>query len=106
MLDSFCFCVITLTTAGYVDLTSATMAGKVFTILYVFAGIGIISGFVYVVAKGAIRRRGGRDAPSHAQVRVQPAQEQVGSLQPLRCTGCWCPLFVLLHLVRPLVLPW
>jgi voltage-gated potassium channel Kch len=60
LLDSLYFTVITLTTVGYGDLTPATMAGKVFTILYVIVGIGIISGFIYLVAKDAIRRRGGR----------------------------------------------
>jgi voltage-gated potassium channel len=60
VLNSFYFCVITLTTVGYGDLTPATMAGEVFTILYVIVGIGIILGFIYLVAKDAIRRRGGR----------------------------------------------
>ena len=59
VLDSIYFSVITLTTVGYGDLAPTTAAGKVFTILYGFAGIGIILSFVYIVAKDAIRRRDG-----------------------------------------------
>jgi len=39
VLDSFYLCVITLTTAGHRDPTPATIVGKVFTILYLIAGI-------------------------------------------------------------------
>ena len=59
VLDSIYFSVITFTTVGYGDLAPTTAASRVFTILYSFAGIGIILGFVYVVAKDALRRRDG-----------------------------------------------
>jgi hypothetical protein len=45
-IDSLYFSVITLTTIGYGDLAPATDAGKIFTILYVFTGIGILLGFI------------------------------------------------------------
>ena len=45
-LDSLYFSVITLTTIGYGDFAPVTDAGKIFTILYVFTGIGILLGFV------------------------------------------------------------
>jgi voltage-gated potassium channel len=59
LLDSLYFSVITLTTVGYGDLTPATAAGKVFTIVYLFAGIGIILGFVNAIAKRSTERRAG-----------------------------------------------
>lgn len=43
-LDSTYFTVITLATVGYGDYAPKTAPGKVFTIFYVFIGIGI---FVY-----------------------------------------------------------
>lgn len=45
-LDSLYFSVITLTTVGYGDLSPGTDFGKVFTMVYVLTGIGIIFGFI------------------------------------------------------------
>ena len=46
VLDSLYFCVITLTTIGYGDFSPETTAGKIFTIFYVFMGLGFIMAFV------------------------------------------------------------
>ena len=56
-LDALYFSVVTLTTVGYGDLAPATAAGKIFTILYIFVGIGIILGFVNAVAERSMERR-------------------------------------------------
>lgn len=50
-LDALYFSVITLTTVGYGDLAPQTPAGKLFTILYVLVGLGLISGFVFLLAE-------------------------------------------------------
>lgn len=44
-VDSLYFCVMTLTTVGYGDLTPQTDAGKMFTVGYVLVGIGILGAF-------------------------------------------------------------
>lgn len=46
VLDSLYFCVITLTTVGFGDPAPETTAGKIFTILYVFMGLGFVMAFV------------------------------------------------------------
>jgi voltage-gated potassium channel len=56
-LDSLYFSVITLTTVGYGDLAPTTAAGKVFTMLYIFVGLGLILGFVNQVAERSLQRR-------------------------------------------------
>ena len=50
-LDSFYFSIITLTTIGYGDFSPQTTLGKLFTILYILIGIGIILGFIDTVYK-------------------------------------------------------
>ncbi|MBX0327143.1 potassium channel family protein [Oscillochloris sp. ZM17-4] len=41
-IDSLYFCVITLSTIGYGDFSPQTAAGKLFTIMYIFMGIGLL----------------------------------------------------------------
>jgi voltage-gated potassium channel len=72
VLDSFYFSVTTLTTVGFGDPAPATAAGKIFTIVYIFVGLGVIGGFINVLAKHTFARRmrgagtseGQEDAPS------------------------------------------
>ena len=48
LLDAFYFCVMTMTTIGYGDLTPTTDKSKIFTIVYAFMSIGV---FVALAAK-------------------------------------------------------
>lgn len=48
-IDALYFSIITLTTIGYGDFSPQTTYGKLFTILYIILGIGVILGFVNTV---------------------------------------------------------
>ncbi|GAB4241894.1 MAG: potassium channel family protein [Ekhidna sp.] len=48
-LDAFYFSFITLTTIGFGDFAPQTDGGKLFTIIYIMMGVGIILGFVNAV---------------------------------------------------------
>lgn len=48
-IDSLYFSVVTLTTIGYGDFTPQTDAGKLFTILYIVVGIGMILSFINTI---------------------------------------------------------
>jgi hypothetical protein len=50
-LDSLYFCVITLSTIGYGDMSPAEPASKIFTMIYVFLGLSIFVSFVNMLAK-------------------------------------------------------
>lgn len=60
-IDSIYFSVITLTTVGYGDLAPTTPISKIFTMVYVFVGIGIIFLSIRSIAKrgldGAVNRK-------------------------------------------------
>ncbi len=50
-LDSLYFTIITLTTVGYGDFSPQTDAGKIFSMVYIILGLGIVSGFIILVAE-------------------------------------------------------
>lgn len=56
-LDAFYFATITLTTVGYGDITPQTTEGKLFTMFYVLAGIGILATFANLFLKNSYVRR-------------------------------------------------
>jgi len=56
-IDSLYFSTITLTTIGYGDFVPTTPLSKIFTIFYIIIGIGIILGFVNLVARKRIFRK-------------------------------------------------
>jgi len=60
VVDAFYFSVTTLTTVGLGDLAPSTKLGKLFTVLYIFVGIGIIAGFVTTLTKEALTSGGVR----------------------------------------------
>jgi voltage-gated potassium channel len=59
-LDSVYFSVTTMATVGYGDLAPHTAIGKIFTIFYLIIGIGMLSGFIVLLAErsGLIKRPG------------------------------------------------
>jgi voltage-gated potassium channel len=75
VLDSFYFSVTTLTTVGFGDPAPATAAGKIFTILYIFVGLGVIGGFINVLAKDTFARQRRRAGVSEDQKREDEDKE-------------------------------
>ena len=57
-LDALYLSVMTLATVGYGDFHPVTAAGKIFTIVYVFLGVGVLVAFVTRLAQ-ALAREGG-----------------------------------------------
>ena len=78
-LDSLYFSVITLTTVGYGDLHPTTAASKVFTILYIFIGLGIILAFLNAVGRRALERHKIQDRPEDTAVSSPEDVTRTGS---------------------------
>lgn len=55
-VDSLYFCVVTLATIGYGDLTPTTTTAKLFSIIYVIGGVGILGVFISAVARASMQR--------------------------------------------------
>jgi hypothetical protein len=56
ILNSLYFCVVTLSTIGYGDYTPTNDAAKVFTIIYIFVGVGTLGVFISAVSRASLRR--------------------------------------------------
>jgi hypothetical protein len=57
VVDAFYFSVTTLTTVGLGDLSLQTTVGKIFAVIYIFAGLSIILGFIDAVSEQTLGRR-------------------------------------------------
>ena len=51
LVDAIYFCVVTLGTVGYGDITPVTDAGKIFTTIYIIFGLSVIGGFFATAGK-------------------------------------------------------
>lgn len=51
VVDSLYFSVVTLATVGFGDLHPTTDAAKLFTVLYILAGLGVIAAFISELTK-------------------------------------------------------
>jgi len=56
-IDSYYFSVVTLATVGYGDLAPRTIAGKLFTTFYIFAGVGMLATFFSFLVKMRAAKR-------------------------------------------------
>ncbi len=71
--DSLYFCVVTLATIGYGDFTPHTSFGKLFTMFYIFLGVGILMVFVSTVAEHTLQEQ---------RLRFQQKSKEADNLPP------------------------
>jgi voltage-gated potassium channel len=60
LVDALYFSVTTLTTVGLGDLAPTTTIGKLFTVVYIFSGLGLIAGCITTIGTETLSRRARR----------------------------------------------
>jgi len=78
-LDALYFTVITLTTVGYGDLSPTQPGSKIFTIVFIFIGLGVISTFIVLLAERASQQSGLLRRRSETQVE-SPNQDKASEV--------------------------
>jgi voltage-gated potassium channel len=63
LLEAFYFCIVTLTTVGFGDLSPTTDATKIFTIVYILTGFGVLVALLTSVAQQYIRQKADSGGP-------------------------------------------
>ncbi len=72
---AFYYCVLTLTTVGTGDLMPHTDIGRLFTVFYLFLGVGAMLGALQLIAKHAVAQSDGPEFMQHLGKRKTPPQE-------------------------------
>ncbi len=72
LINSIYFCVVTLGTVGYGDITPTTDIGKIFTTFYIIVGLSVIGGF-FATAGNIFRQEMAlrKQQPENADQKIQ-----------------------------------
>ena len=72
IIESFYFCIVTLTTVGFGDLSPTTAGTQIFTVVYILTGFGVLVALLTSVAQQYLKHKT-EGPPSRARRRARRA---------------------------------
>ena len=86
VVEALYFCVVTLTTVGYGDLSPTTAGTQIFTIIYILTGLGVLVALLASVAQQYLRQKseGGRARP---RLRARRRRDEPTEEDPTESAG-------------------
>ena len=75
IIEALYFCIVTLTTVGYGDLSPTSAGTQIFTIVYILTGFGVLVALLTSVAQQYLRLKA-EDGPSRRRLRGRRRADQ------------------------------
>ena len=73
IIESFYFCIVTLTTVGFGDFSPTTAGTQIFTVVYILTGFGVLVALLTSVAQQYLKHKsGGRPGAGSAAPPARP----------------------------------
>jgi voltage-gated potassium channel Kch len=76
VIESLYFCIVTLTTVGYGDLSPTSDVTRIFTIVYILTGFGVLVALLTSVAQEYLRQKAEGGGGGGARERLKNRREQ------------------------------
>jgi voltage-gated potassium channel len=78
IIESLYFSVVTLTTVGYGDFTPTSDYSRIFTIVYIFLGLGVLVAFISSIAQQYMAQKGEEAGRMRKHLSAHSRHDQVG----------------------------